>query len=76
MSDLPRRLSREDGVPGGTAGSARDITVYAPWGNLALFYRDFTYTDDLIRLGSLGPGSAGVLADIPDGTTITIEAAG
>jgi len=37
ISDLPRRLASEDGVPAGTAGSA---------------------------------------GDIPDGTTITIEAAG
>jgi len=72
ISDLPERLSTEDEVPRGTAGSAGDITVYAPWGNLALFYRDFTYTDDLIRLGSLEPAAADALADLADGTTITI----
>ena len=58
ISDLPQRPSTEAGVPAGTAGSAGDITVYAPWGNLALFYRDFTYTDDLIRLGRLESGAA------------------
>jgi len=73
ISDLPRRLSREDDVPAGSAGSAGDITVYAPWGNLALFYRDFTYTDNLVRLGSLGPGAADVVAGVQDGTTVTIE---
>lgn len=76
ISDLPRRVSTEDEIPAGTAGSAGDITVYAPWGNLALFYRDFTYTDDLIRLGGLEPGAAEILAGIQDGTTVTIEAAG
>jgi hypothetical protein len=75
ISDLPKRLSTEDEVPAGTSGSAGDITVYAPWGNLALFYRDFTYTDDLIRLGSLEPGAAEVLADLADGTTVTITTA-
>lgn len=40
----------------------RRSSVYAPWGSLALFYRDFTYTDDLIRLGHLAPGAAEVLA--------------
>ena len=76
ISDLPQRPSTEDGVPAGTAGSAGDITVYAPWGNLALFYRDFTYTDDLIRLGRLESGAADILAGLDDGTTITIESAG
>jgi hypothetical protein len=49
------------------------MTVYAPWGNLAIFYRDFTYSDDLFRLGRLEPGSAEVIAELADGTTITIE---
>lgn len=75
ISDLPRRVSTDDEVPAGAAGPAGDITVYAPWGNLALFYRDFTYTDDLIRLGALEPGAAETLAGIEDGTTVTIEAA-
>jgi hypothetical protein len=72
ISDLPQRISTEDQVPAGTAGSAGDITVYAPWGNLALFYRDFTYTDDLIRLGNLEPAAADALAGLADGTTVTI----
>ncbi|MGH8893209.1 MAG: cyclophilin-like fold protein [Actinomycetes bacterium] len=76
ISDLPRRLSTEDGVPAGTAGSAGDLTIYAPWGNLALFYRDFAYSNDLIRLGSLDTGAASRIARIPDGTTVTIQRAG
>jgi hypothetical protein len=75
ISDLPRRLSTE-GAPSGTAGSAGDITYYAPWGNLALFYRDSDYADGLVRLGRLDPEAADVLAGLDDGTTVTIDAAG
>ena len=75
ISDLPRRLST-GGAPGGTAASAGDITYYAPWGNLALFYRDFTYSEGLVRLGRLDPEAADVLAGLDDGTTVTIDAAG
>lgn len=74
VSDLPRRLSTE-GAPGGTAASAGDITYYAPWGNLALFYRDFPHSDGLVRLGSLDPETADAFADLDDGTTITIDVA-
>ena len=37
VSDLPKRL----------------ITYYAPWGNLALFYKRFSYANGLIRLGEI-----------------------
>ena len=49
---LPRTLS-EEGAPAGMDPSIGDITYYAPWGNLALFYRDFDYAKGLIKLGSL-----------------------
>jgi hypothetical protein len=74
IGDLPRRLTTE-GAPDGTAASAGDITYYAPWGNLALFYRDFAHSDGLVRLGSFGPEAADVLADLDDGTTVTIDVA-
>jgi hypothetical protein len=54
-------------VRAGTAGAAGDLTIYAPWGNLAIFYRGFTYTDDLIRLGSLEPGAATAISELEDG---------
>ena len=55
ISDLPRKLSTT-GAPAGTAASAGDITYYAPWGNLALFYRSFGYAAGLVRLGQLDAG--------------------
>lgn len=33
-----------------------DFTYYAPWGNLALFYRDSAYSPGLIRLGRITGG--------------------
>jgi hypothetical protein len=73
VSDLPRSLST-DGEPSGTTPSAGDIAYYAPWGNLALFYRDFSYSEGLVRLGRLEPGAAEVLSGLDDTTTLTIAA--
>jgi hypothetical protein len=50
VSDLPRRLSTE-GAPEGITPTVGDITYYAPWGNLAIFYKDFGYSRGLIKLG-------------------------
>jgi hypothetical protein len=55
ISDLPKRLSTE-GAPPGFDPSAGDITYYAPWGNLAIFYRDFRYSNGLVSLGTLDSG--------------------
>jgi hypothetical protein len=74
IGDLPRTITTS-GAPAGTAASAGDITYYAPWGNLALFYRGYPYSDGLIRLGRLQAGVAKVLAEVADGTTVTIETA-
>jgi hypothetical protein len=55
ISDLPRKLSTK-GAPAGTDAAAGDITYYAPWGNLALFHRDFEYASGLVTLGRLDSG--------------------
>lgn len=59
VADLPSRLSTED-APEGVDPDVGDITYFAPWGNLALFYRDFGYSRGLIRLGRI-EGKAAVL---------------
>ncbi|MBT2725154.1 hypothetical protein J7E67_30115 [Bacillus sp. ISL-46] len=56
ISDLPKRLSTT-GSPEGTAASIGDITYYAPWGNLAIFYRDFGFAKGLIKLGRIESGT-------------------
>jgi hypothetical protein len=55
ISDLPRRLST-NGAPPGSDPSVGDITYYAPWGNLAVFYRDFGYSSGLVKLGQIDSG--------------------
>jgi hypothetical protein len=56
ISDLPRRLSTE-GAPAGSDPSVGDITYYAPWGNLAIFYSDFGYSTGLVQLGKIESGA-------------------
>ena len=55
IDNLPKRLSTE-GAPDGSTPSAGDIAFYAPWGNLALYYKDFRYSTGLIILGKMDKG--------------------
>ena len=55
ISDLPTRLSTE-GAPAGSDASVGDITYYAPWGNLAIFYKDSGYARGLVQLGRIDSG--------------------
>ena len=55
ISYLPRKLSTQ-GAPPGCDPSVGAIAYYAPWGNLALFYRDFGYSNGLVKLGSIDSG--------------------
>ncbi len=52
---LEPKLSVDD-APDGYDPSAGDLTLYAPWGNLALFYRDFSYSRGLIPIGRITSG--------------------
>ncbi|HGM8660295.1 cyclophilin-like fold protein [Serratia odorifera] len=57
ISVLPSRLTVSDS-PAGTAARKGDITFYAPWGNLALFYQDHGYASGLVKLGQFDePGA-------------------
>jgi hypothetical protein len=70
ISDLPRRLSTED-APEGIDPSIGDITYYAPWGNLAIFIRDFGYASGLVLLGKID-GDIEAL-NVPGSINVTIE---
>lgn len=41
------------GAPAGFDPSVGDLTVYAPWGNVALFYKDFGYSRGLVSFGKI-----------------------
>ncbi len=70
ISDLPKRLSTE-GAPSGSDPSVGDITYYAPWGNLAIFYRDFGYASGLVILGKIDSGMDAF--NVPGSAKVTIE---
>ena len=55
IADLPRKLSIE-GAPHAYTPSAGDISYYAPWANLAIFYRDGDFSSGLVRLARLDSG--------------------
>jgi len=67
----PRKLSTQ-GAPAGINPDIGDITYYAPWGNLALFYKDFGYSTGLIRLGRFDAGVEAISAS--GKLEVTIEA--
>lgn len=50
ISNLPEALSTQ-GEPNGCAAKAGDITYYAPWGNLAIFLKDFRHAAGLVQMG-------------------------
>ena len=52
ISYLPRKLSTK-GAPAGSDPSVGDIAYYAPWGNLAIYYKDFGYSSGLVILGKI-----------------------
>ncbi len=68
---LPRKLTTQT-APEGIDPQVGDIAYYAPWGNLAIYYRDFGYSSGLIRLGRITSGLDALTAQ-PSGT-LTIEA--
>jgi hypothetical protein len=70
ISYLPRKLSTE-GTPAGMDPAIGDITYYAPWGNLAIFIRDFGYSSGLVLLGKFD-GDMEAL-NVPGPVSVTIE---
>lgn len=52
---LSKRLSQKD-APGSASAAVGDIMFYAPWGNLALFYRTSPIAHGLIKMGRITSG--------------------
>jgi hypothetical protein len=68
--ESPKRLSTE-GAPAGSDPSVGDIAYYAPWGNLAIFYRDSGYASGLVILGKIDGEMEAFNA--PGSVKVTIE---
>lgn len=52
VSELPKRLNTKD-APATYKPSVGELTYYAPWGNLAIFYKGFGYASGLVGLGKI-----------------------
>jgi len=50
IADPPKILSKEN-APEGFVPKPGDLTVYGPWGNVSVFYKDFRYSKGLIPMG-------------------------
>jgi hypothetical protein len=70
ISELPKKLSTR-GAPAGVDPAAGDIAYYAPWGNLAIFYKGFGYSRGLVKLGAIE--SSARVFDRPGSLRVTIE---
>jgi hypothetical protein len=68
---LSKKLSTEE-APSGSDPSVGDFTYYSPWGNLAIFYKDFGYSNGLIKLGKIESGVE-KLRSMNGDTTVIIE---
>ena len=51
----PRKFSAK-GAPASFDPSKGDFALYAPWGNLVIYYRDFTDSPGLVPLGRVTSG--------------------
>ncbi|SFH55154.1 hypothetical protein SAMN04487776_12718 [Priestia megaterium] len=72
ISILQKRLSADD-VQAGDPSKKGDFAYYAPWGNIAIFYKGFEdATNDLIILGHIESGKENV-ENIHGDFTVTIE---
>ena len=67
----PKKLSTKDS-PEGYKPTKGDVTYYAPWGNVAIFYKDFSYSKGLIKLGVIVEGAD--YLELLEGTEAKIEA--
>lgn len=61
-----------DKEPDGFEPHVGDLCLYAPWGNLSIFYQDFRYSDSLISLGHIDSGMD-VITNLPENTVARLE---
>ena len=62
-------------APDSCTPQAGDITMYSPWGNLAIFYHSFRQSNGLIPLGKLDEGEIDKLAAKRGNFSVTINLA-
>ena len=57
ITDFPKPVDLSN-APRGMVGTKGKLFIYAPWGNMGIFYKDFSYRPDsnLIELGNVESG--------------------
>lgn len=71
ISYLSQGLPTE-GEPDGCDPDVGDLCLYAPWGNLSIFYQDFRYSDSLIMLGHIDSGMD-VISSMEEDFSVILE---
>ena len=69
------RLSEEiykDNSARGCEPEAGDVALYAPWGNLSIFYKEWSYSNDLIPMGHIESGLDSLMT-IENEVEVTID---
>lgn len=67
---LPEKLTTDE-APDGHKPLAGELTLYSPWNNLAIFYKDDKFAKGLVRIGQIKADSDSF--DIPGNLDITIS---
>lgn len=71
ISYLPETLTTED-APDSFDPDVGDVALYAPWGNLSVFYKDFRDSAGLISIGHIDEGIE-ILTQTDDSFTAVLE---
>lgn len=69
---LPRKLTTE-GTLSGYTPQIGDFAYYAPWGNLSIFYKEFRYSNSLVKLGTFEGDGIDKIKNLNGNFTIKIE---
>ena len=72
ISYLTEKLPTE-GEPDGCKPDVGAFCLYAPWGNLSIFYQDFRYSESLIMLGQVDYGMD-IISDKNENFSAKLEA--
>lgn len=70
---LPEELSTE-GEPDSFDPDVGDVCIYAPWGNLSIFYKDFSSSSGLVSIGHIESGLE-IISDMNSDFTVSLEKA-
>ena len=68
----PEPAFNTEGAPRGHTPSRGDIDLYAPWGNVALFYKSGSHSSELIPLGRID-GNGIEAFDVAGNVVVKIE---